>query len=43
MNEYEVGVFGLREAVQEAERFKNVVAARDAEAREMTRQRNERE
>ena len=43
MNEYEVGVYGLREAVQESERFKSLVAARDEEVKEKVRAINERE
>ena len=43
MNEYEVGVYGLREAVQEVERHKTVVAARDAEIKRLIQERNRRE
>lgn len=43
MGEYEVGVFGLREAVQEAERLRNSLQARDDEVARMTRERNARE
>ena len=43
MNEYEVGVYGLREAVQESERFKSLVASRDEEVKEKVRAINERE
>lgn len=43
MSEYEVGVFGLREAVQETERLRNTLQARDDEVARMTRERNARE
>ena len=31
MTEYELGVFGLRESVQEAERLRNTLSSRDDE------------
>ncbi|EOD09036.1 hypothetical protein EMIHUDRAFT_452946 [Emiliania huxleyi CCMP1516] len=43
MAEYEVGVYGLREAAQETERVKGTLAARDEEVRALMAQRNTRE
>ena len=43
MDEYERGVHGLREEVQEKERFKALHEQRSAEVRKMTSERNRRE
>ena len=43
MSEYETGVYGLREAVAETERGKTVIAAREADIKRMTQERNQRE
>ena len=43
MGAYERGVYGLREAVAEIDELVALLAARDADVREMTRERNRRE